>query len=588
YIVQHNPTPNGFQTGKGAAYESDLRDKRFGRVLRLVNAAEARVATHSMQLGSASDLQLTVALKSDNFFWRRTAQRLMVERRASDPTVLAALVELVKNNELDGIGLTPSAMHAIWTLAGLNEAGVDGAQQALADACEVGFSHPSSPVRNAAVASCDAAQLPQALAAGLLQDADPRVQLTALLRIADGRNLDAVSGDQFAAMINDSLGADDILMDAWTAAAATKPIDTLVALVNSNSKSSVSDLVTSRVGVLAEHIARSNPTVEQVAALATIEPNSPLTIAIWNGLAKGWPRDLTLQLSDELQTQIRTRFLGDDVSAEAKAAVLAICDKWSINGLDEIVSKIQSQLFETASDSSADSDARLAAWDQAIRLAPTSERILDAVDMFFTPQLVPDMGGRALDSLQNARVEGLAERLLAIRGTLGPQMAGHILTLLLGRTDTTEKLLDAIAAGELQFTEFQLDQRQAILNNPSRAIASRARELMDSTGAAVTSNRQSLVDEWLPVTEMAGDVQNGVAMYKKHCALCHRHGELGVGIGPNLTGMAVHPKAEILVNVLDPSRSVENNFRTYQILTVDGLVLTGMLVGESTNSMRLV
>ena len=36
YIVQHNPTPNGFQTGKGAAYESDLRDKRFARVYRLL------------------------------------------------------------------------------------------------------------------------------------------------------------------------------------------------------------------------------------------------------------------------------------------------------------------------------------------------------------------------------------------------------------------------------------------------------------------------------------------------------------------------------------------------------------------------
>ena len=33
YIVQHNPTPNGFETGKGRAYESDLRDKRHGRNL---------------------------------------------------------------------------------------------------------------------------------------------------------------------------------------------------------------------------------------------------------------------------------------------------------------------------------------------------------------------------------------------------------------------------------------------------------------------------------------------------------------------------------------------------------------------------
>ncbi len=28
FIVQHNPTPKGFQNGKGNAYESDLRDKK--------------------------------------------------------------------------------------------------------------------------------------------------------------------------------------------------------------------------------------------------------------------------------------------------------------------------------------------------------------------------------------------------------------------------------------------------------------------------------------------------------------------------------------------------------------------------------
>ena len=63
---------------------------------------------------------------------------------------------------------------------------------------------------------------------------------------------------------------------------------------------------------------------------------------------------------------------------------------------------------------------------------------------------------------------------------------------------------------------------------------------------------------------------------------------MGTEIGPNLTGMSVHPKEEILINILDPSRSVENNFRTYQILTVDGIVLSGMLAGESANSLRII
>ena len=187
-----------------------------------------------------------------------------------------------------------------------------------------------------------------------------------------------------------------------------------------------------------------------------------------------------------------------------------------------------------------------------------------------------------------ARVEGLGDQLLNARRKLGPSLASSILRLLLNRAETTTTLLDAIEKGQIQFTDLQLDQRQAILNHPDRTIARRGSELMKAQGAMVVSNRQALVDEWTPVTEMKGTLENGVAMYKKHCAQCHKHGELGVAIGPNLTGMAVHPKHEILMNVLDPSRSVESNFRTYQVLTADGKVINGMLAGESANSIRIV
>ena len=36
FIVQHNPTPQGYKTGKGGAYEIPLRDKTHGRIYRLV------------------------------------------------------------------------------------------------------------------------------------------------------------------------------------------------------------------------------------------------------------------------------------------------------------------------------------------------------------------------------------------------------------------------------------------------------------------------------------------------------------------------------------------------------------------------
>ena len=591
YIIQHNPTPIGFKTGKGAAYESDLRDKRFARIYRLLyqTSEGEKVASHSRDLSIASASELVEALKDNNFFWRRTAQRLLVEKGANDAATLTAIVALVDNPEMDEIGLTTSAIHAIWTLAGLAETGNEAAKIALSEACMKGFNHPSSPVRNAAVACCDPTQLKLALDMNLQQDADPRVKLTVMLRIADGNSKEPVDGKLLTDLMREgqSVAGDDILIDAWTSAASTNPIPTLVTLVNSKDVPLSTNLAAS-VSVLAEHIARSNPTAEKVVNLLDLDPHSKLTIAAWEGLARGWPKDLTLTLSAEAQNKFRDRFLADSTSIECKAAVLSVADKWSIRDLDQSVASIQGNLFDVALDSAADGAKRLSAWEQAIRLSPTSSRILDAAEKFFTPQLSPEIGNKAMDALQSARVEGLADQLLTARRKLGPSLASSVLRLLLNRAETTITLLDAIEKGQIQFTDLQLDQRQAILNHPDSAIARRAGELMKARGAMVASNRQALVDEWTPVTEMKGNLENGVAMYKKHCAQCHKHGELGVAIGPNLTGMAVHPKHEILMNVLDPSRSVESNFRTYQVLTSDDKVINGMLAGESANSIRLI
>jgi putative heme-binding domain-containing protein len=76
-------------------------------------------------------------------------------------------------------------------------------------------------------------------------------------------------------------------------------------------------------------------------------------------------------------------------------------------------------------------------------------------------------------------------------------------------------------------------------------------------------------------------------VFKNQCAKCHVHGGEGTRVGPDLSGMAVHPKEELLVQILDPSRSVENNFRLYTVSLKDGRVLTGMLASESRTAIEL-
>ena len=55
----------------------------------------------------------------------------------------------------------------------------------------------------------------------------------------------------------------------------------------------------------------------------------------------------------------------------------------------------------------------------------------------------------------------------------------------------------------------------------------------------------------------------------------------GTKIGPDLTGMSVHPKHELLAHLIDPSRSVEANYRVYSVLTSEGQTLKASPPGRT-------
>ena len=116
FIVQHNPTPQGFKTGKGAAYENDLRDKvAWTHLPHCERSAIRKSAVSQPRKHFRWPMRLRnnwlPRLRSDNMFWRLHAQRLLVERGKLD--VLPALFTLARDPKVDEIGLNVGAIHRV-------------------------------------------------------------------------------------------------------------------------------------------------------------------------------------------------------------------------------------------------------------------------------------------------------------------------------------------------------------------------------------------------------------------------------------------------------------------------------------------
>jgi len=78
----------------------------------------------------------------------------------------------------------------------------------------------------------------------------------------------------------------------------------------------------------------------------------------------------------------------------------------------------------------------------------------------------------------------------------------------------------------------------------------------------------------------AGDIEHGREVFKKQCSICHRVGELGKVVGPQLDGIGNRGVDRVLEDMLDPNRNVDVAFRT-TILSLDsGKVVSGLLRRE--------
>ena len=576
YIVQHNPTPHGFETGKGAAYESDLRDKRRGRIYRVVPEDASRLHPFT-SLADADGETLVDALRHPSMRWRLQAQRLLVEKGADDQT-LQKLRSLVDDPSEDEIGLNVGAIHALHTLHGLGKVTVD-------DSISKALSHASPGVRRSAIAV-----LPHSAKglAFLLQhkqvfgDSDAQVRLQAMLTLAD-MPLSDDAGKLVAALAAGE--TDPVLIDALTAAAAAHAVPFLQAAAQQPESSASMIAIAGRV---AQHVGRGRPDANALtlAISSLANANQKLSASVLDGLTEGIPRGHEVTTDERLREAFNSAFAVDDSSVKAKLVRLAA--SCGTDALDSKIDEIVKATSELLADEDAAEDQRIAAATDMIGFRPKEAAVVESVLDSISPQSSPEFSLALLDIVKNSESPQAGSLILDAAELFSPKIKNAAINILLSKAAWSESLLDKAESKEFDLESLSLEQKQLLRTYPDEALKAKAEKLLAMGGGLPDADREKVLQSLMHITHLQGNVSNGRAIYKKVCANCHQHGKIGVKIGPNLTGMAVHPKEELLTHIIDPSRSVEGNYRLYKVATVDGELISGMLAGESKTSITIV
>ncbi|MEM9645201.1 MAG: alpha/beta hydrolase fold domain-containing protein [Planctomycetota bacterium] len=245
-------------------------------------------------------------------------------------------------------------------------------------------------------------------------------------------------------------------------------------------------------------------------------------------------------------------------------------------------------LSEILADPKASQEQRIAAARDLVGFQPNRAEAVAEILRYITPQTSPELAAGLLQTVKLSTAKESASFLVDAMTTSSPKVKRSMIAMLLSKPTWAASLLDAVESDVLDLGELTLDQKQALRLLPDAKMRSRAEELFSRRDGLPNPNREKVLQSLMHLTRSSGDAGAGKEAFKKACANCHQHGNLGQKVGPNLTGMAAHPKDELLTHIIDPSRNVEGNFRLYSLLTLDGVVVNGMLADESKTSVTII
>ena len=553
-----------------------------GRIYRIV--PREGLPTVRPDLAAAGLPALVEGLTHPNKWWRDTAQRILVER--ADPAAVQPVRYLLGDSEV------PLArLHALWTLQGLDALEVDDIRVA-ADRGPSGVRENALVLAERHLDASGIARNGRRSAAvsdvvtALAGDADARVRMQAalaLMRVSTARAHDALQ----------RILREDAHHD-WTRYAVLAAIEeghaeVLRALLDTDGGRSrpgrTAGLLDAVRHLGAMAVAAGGAEDFRTLGDLAVRPalDDARRAALLDGLADGLERADTTPAAAARVSDALAQLLDSSRTPVVRAAlrVAAAVGVTELAAVDRAIDRARTR----ALDGSLTVEAR--AGEIALlglgRYAQVGETLLALME----PQAPPGLQIEAARAVAGLDDPARGAVTLARWRRYGPAVKEVVLDMLLRNQPFHALLIGALENRDLTVGELDLDfgQRRRLLRRSTEDVRTRAAAFF---GDREFSNRQAVVDEWLPdVVGRRGNAERGEAHFRSLCAQCHQFRGVGYPVGPDLDMSFFRGEEDLLTSILDPSAAFAPEYANYLIETVDGELLNGILTAETAATVTL-
>jgi putative membrane-bound dehydrogenase-like protein len=537
-----------------------------GRIYRII--PDGTPAPKPVNLGAASDAELVKELENPVIWWRRTAQRLLVDRKAVD--VVPDLVRMAHQ------GTSPlGQLHALWTLDGLGK--LESAEILTGLASSTGGVRENAIVLAESRLTQDSNLVDKLLA--MVNDSDARVRFQLLCTLGSVKPLQAAAA-------RDQLLARDI-DDKWFQIAAVSassdeaprlyPKAVAAEAHETPGRRDFIRFVSAAIG------ARRRP-AEIQSVIQSVMRSEQASAEWWRtasleGLALGM-RGRAIQPAPFSASQPSLLKLFASPQASVRRAALRLIDITGGLRSSPIAMSTLERANATAADDHADADLRADAISLIAIAGPDAHQSL--LKQLIDPHQPDQVQTAAVRAYGKIKGDDVGKFLLANWRALTPGGRAEAADAMYVEPSREKLFLAALKSGDVQPWALTFRNRWNLIMNDDPAIREEAHSLFDQPAA----DREKVMKRYEVAMDRAADANRGREVYKSICIKCHRFAGMGVQVGPDLATVQNQPKQALLEDILMPSKTIAQGYEGYVVQTSDG-ILDGVLGAQTPTTIAL-
>ena len=194
----------------------------------------------------------------------------------------------------------------------------------------------------------------------------------------------------------------------------------------------------------------------------------------------------------------------------------------------------------------------------------------------------------ALGALVSFEEAGISTSILSAYSDLDALAQRSAQDLLATRPAWTAALLDAIAKGDVDASTISGEALRKLRLHDDESIRKRVAEAFGEQAIADSAALEKRIRDLRGiVTTGNGDPYAGQKLFRKTCVRCHYLFNEGGRLGPDLTAYQRQDLDALLLAMVNPSAEIREGFENHTAITIDGRVLSGLVVDRTEHSVSL-